>query len=95
MAGIVPFITQCMFLKSRLPDTAPAMADAGNREGFFRTAERQPGLSVVFFNRAPTFGIIGVVRRQGPDGVQVIVQHNHRIHPERRPAVKAIPKRRP
>ena len=49
MPGIIPFIAKCMFPKAWLPNAAPAMADAGRRKRFFRTAERQPGLSVMFF----------------------------------------------
>ena len=68
----IPLITKGMFPEPALPDAPASIAVAGIGQGLFVAARCQPGLGEVFFDRAPAFGIIGIVRRQGPDGVQVI-----------------------
>ena len=89
----IPLITKGMFPGPALPDAPASIAMAGIRQRLFVAVRRQPGLGEVFFDRAPAFGIIGIVQRQGSDGVQVIGQHDQGVHPKR-PALPTIPKRR-
>jgi hypothetical protein len=95
MPLVIPFIAQRMFRVIALPDAPPTVGDKGCGAGFFRTAQGEPGLGEVLFDRAPALWIIGIARRQRPNGVHMIVQHHHRLHPERRPALEAILKSRP
>ncbi|MDS4031925.1 MAG: hypothetical protein RKO66_17905 [Candidatus Contendobacter sp.] len=65
-----------MFPEPLLPDGPASIAVAGIGRGLFVAARRQPGSGKVFFDRAPAFGIIGIVRRQALNGVRVISEHH-------------------
>jgi hypothetical protein len=83
MVLVIQFVAQRMLPKSPLPDAAPPVAETGSRHRLFGTAQSQPILSEVFFDDAPAFRVIAIIRRQGPDGVNMIGEYHQRIDTKR------------
>lgn len=68
-----------MFPEAALPDGALALVYSGKRAllgvGYVRREER--------FDGVPAGRIVGVARRQGPDAVQVVGEHDEGVDVER------------
>ena len=76
MSHQVFFITDSVFPKPLLPDTAFAVIASGLRDlGFFAT-EVHPELGEPALYAAPPFREIGIIVRQFPNAVQVVWQQN-------------------
>jgi hypothetical protein len=81
MPLVIPFIAQRMFGVITLPDAPPSVGNSGCRAGLFCSTQIKPGLGEMFFDRAPALRIIGIARRQGPNGVQMIDRAASPSHP--------------
>ena len=77
----IPLIANRLFPEPALPDAPAPIAVAGIRQGLLVAARRQPGWGEVLFDRAPAFGIVGIIRRQGPDGMNMVAPRFHSIRP--------------
>jgi hypothetical protein len=85
MATVVSFVTDQMLPESPLPDAALAACDPNRTEPFpLRQRPRKMALDEPLAGRE-----IGIARRQGPDRVQVIGQHDERID-RARPALPCL-----
>lgn len=83
MVGVVALIAQGVFDKAALPDAAPTVAETRGRAGLFDAVSSEPVVCEVFFDEAEAFGIIGVIRWEGDDGVKMIGHQGDGIEDER------------
>src|SRR5436309_14651733 len=80
VACVIRFVPDQMLPESPLPYPAFVASDPNGTEPFqLRQRSRKAAL-----DEPPAAGEIGITRRQGPDSMQMIWEHDHGVNPERK-----------